>query len=335
MPNQRNAYMDFLKGVGILLVVFGHLTDFGQPWRMGIYGFHIPLFFLLSGVFASCKAPFSAFFLKKLRTLYVPYAAFLTLDIGLACVLQIRAGLRSLLQSVAAALPRYVGVRVFTRNAPIWFLFVLFILQILYYFLSKQRILLYIAAAATVPLTVLLAHIDAPKGNLWLNAIPAFGFFVLGSALKEPLLRHTPPTDSFKSLPFWLSILLLFPYAVSAVKNGNVDILWHHYGNRALVFYLNACAGCILYFFLCAAPYRQKQLRRLGCFFGRNSVYVLCTHYYLTQTVCAWAFETAGREALRFAPWMEPILFFVITLCLIPVVRFCRRFLSPVFGQYH
>lgn len=49
---QRNPIIDVCKGIGILLVVVGHL---GTIWGSPIYMFHMSLFFILSGVCFSDK----------------------------------------------------------------------------------------------------------------------------------------------------------------------------------------------------------------------------------------------------------------------------------------
>jgi fucose 4-O-acetylase-like acetyltransferase len=42
----RILWIDVCRGIGILLVVLGHCDPFFNKY---IYGFHMPLFFLLSG----------------------------------------------------------------------------------------------------------------------------------------------------------------------------------------------------------------------------------------------------------------------------------------------
>lgn len=46
--DQRNRTLDIAKGIGICLVVLGHIQNPTQPY---IYGFHMPMFFILSGMF--------------------------------------------------------------------------------------------------------------------------------------------------------------------------------------------------------------------------------------------------------------------------------------------
>ena len=46
----RDASMDVVKGIGIILVVIGHANRSTLLGKM-IYGFHMPLFFIIAGMF--------------------------------------------------------------------------------------------------------------------------------------------------------------------------------------------------------------------------------------------------------------------------------------------
>ena len=51
MDGKRVQWIDEVKGVGILLMVIGHVySDFiPNEFKVWIYGFHMPLFFIISG----------------------------------------------------------------------------------------------------------------------------------------------------------------------------------------------------------------------------------------------------------------------------------------------
>lgn len=83
---QRLDWVDYAKGVGIILVVFAH--NLGGQYISGIplpeglaavipyaYSFHMPLFFFLSGLFAtySYRKGFLSFSQSKLRTILYPF----------------------------------------------------------------------------------------------------------------------------------------------------------------------------------------------------------------------------------------------------------------------
>lgn len=53
--NERNIPFDLLKGIGILLMMWCHLT---QTHSQFVYSFHMPLFFLISGYYAKVLPPY-------------------------------------------------------------------------------------------------------------------------------------------------------------------------------------------------------------------------------------------------------------------------------------
>ena len=72
---KRDATIDVLKGIGIILVVIGH-TCCKLPYvNQVIYSFHMPLFFIASGLFfkESTLDSKKSFVKKKIKGLYIPY----------------------------------------------------------------------------------------------------------------------------------------------------------------------------------------------------------------------------------------------------------------------
>lgn len=68
MRNQRIQWIDSAKGFGILLVVYAHLFEFGTSL---IYLFHMPLFFILSGI-TFREESLTDCLIKKGRSLLLP-----------------------------------------------------------------------------------------------------------------------------------------------------------------------------------------------------------------------------------------------------------------------
>ena len=67
LDNKRDNFIDFLKGVGIFLVILGHHQNSINGW---IYSFHMPLFFLLAGVFHKNEEKYFDFFKKKIKIFF-------------------------------------------------------------------------------------------------------------------------------------------------------------------------------------------------------------------------------------------------------------------------
>lgn len=72
ITNNRIEWIDTAKGMGLILVVLGHLhIPFLASW---IYLFHMPLFFFLSGVvYSGQQYSFLEFLTRRIKTLVVPY----------------------------------------------------------------------------------------------------------------------------------------------------------------------------------------------------------------------------------------------------------------------
>lgn len=83
---QRLDWVDYAKGIGIILVVFTHniggqrLSGIALPEALAVaipyaYSFHMPLFFFLSGLFVmrSYRKGFAPFLQSKVRTLFYPF----------------------------------------------------------------------------------------------------------------------------------------------------------------------------------------------------------------------------------------------------------------------
>ena len=72
MTKQRLEYIDIIKGIGIFLVVLGHVT-INQTVYHFIYAFHMPLFFIIAGMFLHDKPQFIR---KQAKSLLLPYFSF-------------------------------------------------------------------------------------------------------------------------------------------------------------------------------------------------------------------------------------------------------------------
>lgn len=70
---QRQIYLDIAKGIGIVLVVFGHSYGTGFL-AMKIYS--MPLFFFLSGITFGTKYRFAGFIKRRIQRLYLPFLAY-------------------------------------------------------------------------------------------------------------------------------------------------------------------------------------------------------------------------------------------------------------------
>lgn len=126
--NQTNhEWIDNVKGIGILLVVAGHI--FPAPISGVIFMFHMPLFFFLGGFLLSTK-PQLIFFKRKTSHLILPYIKYLFLFSGLAILMSILKGEFSLELIKSTALTNLYGGQYLTGWMGVfWFVTVFYISQ--------------------------------------------------------------------------------------------------------------------------------------------------------------------------------------------------------------
>ena len=69
---KRIKYIDCVKGIGILLVILGHILPDTSPLKISIYSFHMPLFFMAYGMVMK-NIPFKELVVKRSRGILFPY----------------------------------------------------------------------------------------------------------------------------------------------------------------------------------------------------------------------------------------------------------------------
>lgn len=78
IPNKTNGkhqlWIDILKGMGILSIIYAHTTD-----HKGVFIYAVPLFFILSGYLHRPMDDFKFFFKKNVQRMLVPYLVFFLL----------------------------------------------------------------------------------------------------------------------------------------------------------------------------------------------------------------------------------------------------------------
>lgn len=83
--NRRIEWIDIAKGIGILLVILGHTI--ALKYSKVLYTFHMPLFFLLSGLVAKECCSFKDVLINKTKRVFKtmgndPFIKFCSCDVN-------------------------------------------------------------------------------------------------------------------------------------------------------------------------------------------------------------------------------------------------------------
>ncbi len=209
MNNARTDWVDYAKGIGIILVVYGHLLSSGYHAGLEIpqhffelsdsmvYTFHMPLFFLLAGLFVerSLQKRGAREYLKdKLLQIAYPYFLWSILQISVEVLFSRQTQMGANIFDIFAIVYRPWG--------QFWFIYALLVMHIVFTLLNSM-------GKFSPPLLALLglALFFYP---LQINEAALFGFsthflfFILGIYLRRWLVD-----EDLLLLPLW-AVLALF-----------------------------------------------------------------------------------------------------------------------------
>ncbi len=282
---QRLAFIDRAKGIGILMVVFSHLssmTGFGNRLWSWYNPFMLTLFFMISGGIRrnreSGKA-FPAFVRRRAHALLLPYFVFDILALGIQTVLNYwRGGVPE-----AAAKLQIGLVRIFTLRGlgPDWFLPVLFFAELLldlclrYGRKSIAEVREYCRSggnsgtAGSLPFTMAVLFavsvvavfclggerlaVLGPFRFVIVKALAAAGFLVLGYACM-PIMQTIPGLLPAAAISLIGTLLIAGRY--------NLDFNQLDFGSRPLLLYADTLLGTC--FVLCVSRIPDLIRERFG-----------------------------------------------------------------------
>jgi fucose 4-O-acetylase-like acetyltransferase len=196
---KRIAWIDVARGIGILLVVLGHLES-GLSSRI-IYAFHMPFFFFLSGYVHKIQSDYGDFFRKRCINLLVPYITFLIVLAPLVLHRASHGGRGALQKTITDML--WGGDHLHGDYGVFWFITCLFATQqVANWLLSKfgpGQIALYAAISMTLAYvnSFVFPHFTLPLDlNVVVAALP---FYLLGFYAKKADLDRS-----------WITLLAAF-----------------------------------------------------------------------------------------------------------------------------
>ena len=283
---KRDESVDVAKGIGIFLVVWAHTN---APFGHEIFLFHMPLFFLLSGLFfaSSVKLFFKQFLKKKSNALLRPIIFF-------ACIF-----LPYWFCFHFNELYKIKGT--FFFDGTLWFLWVLFGVMVICYLVERYIHRFWIKDLICVAITVIGVFsipISFPSNIFFLRQmLISYIFFYLGFRLRNKL--------KWMQKYYWMVIYCLF-FIIGIYNNVSTNMAGLTINPNYLLFFLPAIGGIgivlIISKWLCRFSFTKKI-----AFAGKNSLMIMCIHLPLCDLIhlflvpCfAYVYGLLGKSRLSF-----------------------------------
>jgi fucose 4-O-acetylase-like acetyltransferase len=287
----RLIFLDAAKGIGILSVMFGHITEIGNPIDRWVGTFKLPIFFLITGYLISrgggVKISFRKFLERKCCSLLIPYFSFSALIIIYKMMVSFFKGKDFIYQMTHLADDLYTTISLRGLRA-LWFLTAMFIAEIIFFFVMKFHVSLkglcvLVAVLIFYKTDYVMGILEGICGNYYeIIRMPILaitkgitGFLFLGAGYILYILMQRIPN---KNVHLMLGILLLI-INISAypINQGVVDFNNMRFGGYPFLYMLCALCGSsgwILVLEYLADHYTFPILT--WC--GRNSLIIMSTH---------------------------------------------------------
>ena len=342
MTKERFEYLDIARGLGILLVVWGHIAT---HWTGSLaYTFHMPLFFIISGMLFNPDrhSNFKSFFIKRSKRLLIPYAIYSVATWLIWVCFNIATGKTvgnywyPLLQTIVAQ----GSGQFFWHNSPLWFIPCLLAVEIMYYFMARKKdwIILFISFLIA-GLNIVLEHLFNDEYLLLLPwnldaAMMALPFY----STSNIIMRHI----THQQINGWISchkilsaffVIASFTTLALSLKWFNSPSMGHSYYGNEWVFHIRAFLGSASLIVLSAfitfmdVSTLFAKLNQFFKWVGKVSLDVMCTHVPIKGIIIAvLALAThIPQDSLRLSLFWSLIAFLATVIIDLVIVFFIKN----------
>lgn len=321
---KRIIEVDIAKGLGMLMVVFGHLNMYG----MGLDGitsfifiFHVPLFFFLSGLFYRKKDTIGKTVVSKLKGLYLPFflanLAFLIVDV-------IR------FDTHINIIDFLSGRQIAPLVDALWFVICLFYASVLYKIVDRtfnSRLI----PVSIVAIILFIVGYKIPQLTILCQTLIAFFLYHLGRVVSE-----------FKGIQRWTRIPLKVQIPVFAVSGcviwmlsrvNSVNMASGQYG-MPLLFILGVISGILFTFSFSCTVVRIHKMSIVFEYIGKRTMWIIVFHMVIIQALFLFH-EFIIPHIGKYDPpmWFWYILIFLLSSFTPCVMRDCWNYLKNKFGK--
>lgn len=321
---KRIDEVDILKGIGIILMITGHI-EFGSVYDKWIHSFHMPMFFIISGFLFHVKdVSLFNFIKRKSKPLLIPYFLFALIHYLfwiILCLIKNNLSISNLLNPLEHIF--FINTSGMPIAGALWFLTSLFLVEIIYFIILKnfssswRRFLVFIFSILGC---IIPKYFRLPFGAD--ISFMAIGLFEIGYALK---MIYEKKTIEYKSFSFIFIILA----SIICFFNGYVNVRNGEYSNVVL-YYSCASLMTIGLFCICKIWTNNTYLKSELKFVGKNSIVYVC----LNQLVLLVPNKLSLICTNFYILFINKFIIFIFTMITLHIfVAFINKYCKWILGK--
>lgn len=308
----RILYLDYAKGIAIILMLFGHAYASEGIIKTWIFAFHMPVFFLICGYLVHLKNPngisFSSvtnYLKNRYDNLLKPYLFFGAILTSYFCLLSFL----SEREWNIMALRKFIT---FQGVESMWFLPVYFYAELLF-LLCLRYLKLRVLSILIIVIFTLFCCCESTftVGYFKQIRLVLAGLVFIYAGYMYAKLKLC------KRLGYILMIFLLITFSVGSQVNGFASMFDM---GSSMLYFINALGLSLVLLTFCRYLEQHSfHFQKLLLYFGVNSIIVLCTNNLLIEVIRLLDYKTLGIFSSNFIP---SFFFFLIIFTLeIPIIK--------------
>lgn len=327
---QRNETYDLMKGIALILMMLCHLVYTEGPVKHFIYSFHMPLFFILAGVFAKNIediSSFKDFTLKNAKRLLLPYVAtMLMLCVwgGIQSIAKhdVSFFLRHFFSMITASADEWNPRWGLINAGPMWFLIALFWVRELFYgvqricaHMGKYRDEMIVGISIVLSVASVLIHPFTPALPFSiLQAFTAMAFYAVGWYVH----RHPQP--------WWVyaMVVIVWPFAIIYGGIGLYSCSVDYYP----LSFIGALGGTYVIYLLCGGYNKlrmhlsnklSRKVPSILVWVGLYSLAILCMHELEMYSDIMYSIKCRIPSIEGIFGWGEIIIAMIMAFILLKI----------------
>ncbi len=313
---KRNRVYDIAKGIAICLVVLGHSYSIEMPMLWFINAFHMPFFFVVSGMIYADKFQNGVSFHigKMAQKLLIPYVVFETLFcVYLALFNKEGAFLQVFLDRIRWTFS-------LEGNNATWFLACMFVAETIFFIVLKYVKKTIVCVCVFTVIAVIGVIMPLPFLPVVLQRTMVYiGYLAIGYFGRPFLSKKSPISFLLIAVAVFSGLVLFDQYVHIPVVTPILSVIAAVIGSYCLI--------------RISARLQRFHVADVFEFYGKDTLIVLCCHIFAIEAVRLLDHKVLGNSLAGLGIFEGFVLTAIVLMVMYPLIPLCNRFLWFLFGK--
>lgn len=322
----RIQWIDWMKAIGMLLIVWGHF--FPPHASKYIYSINVPLFFFISGYLQKPDLSWRNWWNKQWSSLFRPYLLLCSIKLLIDYTTSFTFSWLSVVKSVGLVLTGWHSYNDIPGCGVLWFLYALFGVRLLYQLLHRYPILHGVVTLIFFIFAGWYGGVHMDTGlDLWsIQAVPlVYPVFYLAT-LKSVHRLFNIECKWWQALSLLVVLLPLF-YFVTRGQNMPLVFI-ADYGKNYFNYTIGVLSGIAIVYMMAILMNFISYIYIYIYYISTGTLIVLAFHPYLIKIISTYQITICGNYIIE--TFVYSILILVVA---IPFVILVMRYMPWLIGK--